>query len=150
MTILYDNWFAELFQSSEPMRCMFDLEDQCTNSPIKGHFIQKGLLKLIQDSKNQVISFYNFQAMDWRELDVEYALSHPVSPEEAAKFHFLCEDHERFFWLVENPSPNWDDPEHKARLVYRACLANRYIKEWFIGFASSIPYMSAVVVSQQQ
>ena len=150
MTALHDYDFADLLKRSEPKRCMFDLEGQCNNSPVDGHFIQEGLLKLIQDSKKQVVSFYNVKATDWAELDVEYALNRPTSPDEAAKCQFLCDDHEKFFWLVENPSPNWDDPEHRAILVYRACLINRYIKEWFINFSSNIPFLSEVVVSQQE
>ena len=46
---------------------------------------------------------------------------------------------------MESPGPNWDDSEHKARLVYRACLANRYVKEWFIKFASNVSYLAEVV-----
>ena len=150
MTALRHYGFADLLKRSEPRRCMFDLEGQCNNSPVDGHFIQEGLLKLIQDSKKQVVSFYNHKATDWVELDVEYALNRPISPDEAAKCQFLCGDHEKFFWLVENPDPNWDDPEHRATLVYRACLMNRYIKEWFIEFSSNIPFLSEVVVSQQE
>ena len=129
---------------------MFDLRGQCNNDPVNGHFIQSGLLKLIQDSKKQIISFYNFQAKDWGELDVGYALSHPISPADAAKFQFLCKDHEKFFWLVENPSPVWGDPEHKARLLYRVCLMNRYIREWFIKFGTIFPFLQTVVVSEKQ
>ena len=147
MTALH---FADLLKRSEPKRCMFDLEGQCNNSPVDGHFIQQGLLKLIQDSKKQVVSFYNYKATDWVELDVEYALNRPLSPDKAAKFQFLCDEHEKFFWLVENPGPNWDEPEHRATLVYRACLMNRYIKEWFIDFSSNFSYLSEVVVSQQE
>ena len=150
MTALHDCEFADLFKRSEPKRCMFDLEGQCNNSPVDGHFIQRGLLKLIQDSKKQVISFYNLKATNWAELGVEHALNRPISPDEAAKCQFLCEDHEKFFWLVEKPRPNWDDPEHRSRLVYRACLMNRYIKEWLIEFSSNIPFLSEVFVSQQK
>ena len=146
----HDNEFTEVLERSEPRRCMFDLKGRCSNDPVEGHFIQEGLLKLIQDSKRQVVSFYNYRAADWAELDVEYALNHPVSPDEAAKCQFLCDDHEKFFWLVENPSPNCDDSEHRAILVYRACLMNRYIKEWFIEFSSNFPFLSEVVVSQQE
>ena len=145
MTDLQDADFADRLKGAEPKRCMFDLEGRCNNDPVDGHFIQEGLLKLIQDSTKRVVSFYNLQAADWRELGVEYALNRPISPHEAAKCQFLCEDHEKFFWLVESPGPNWDDPEHKARLAYRACLANRYIKEWFIKFASDFWYMAKVV-----
>ena len=142
--------FADSLKSSEPRRCMFDLEGRCNNEPVEGHFIQEGLLKLIQDSTKRVISFYNLQAKDWTELGVQYALNRPISPDESAKCQFLCDDHEKFFWPIENPGPNWDDSEHKARLVYRACLINRYVKEWFITLASSIPLMAEVGVSQKQ
>ena len=129
---------------------MFDLEGQCDNCPVDAHFIQEGLLKLIQDSKKKVRSFYNLRATAWRELDVEHALNHPISPNEAAKFQFLCDDHEKFFWPVENPGPNWDDPEHRAKLVYRACLMNRYIREWFVTFCSNFPFLSNVLKSEQR
>ena len=150
MTNLYDDKFANLLQESEPKRCMFDLEGRCDNEPVNGHYVQEGLLKLIQDSKKQVISFYNLQAQDWKELTVRFALDRPISPDEAAKRQFLCEDHEKFFWLVENPGPNWDDPEHMARLAYRTCLINRYIREWFIMFAPNFPFLRELPESEKQ
>ena len=149
-TDMYDDGFGELLQASEPRRCMFDLEGRCDNAPVDGHFIQEGLLKLIRDSNGHVISFYNYQPQNWTELDVEFALSRPLSPAEAARIKFLCNDHEQFFWPVENPSPDWDNPEHKARLAYRGCLMNHYIKEWFITFASHIPFLSEVFATHQQ
>ena len=129
MTVFAGEYLSDLFKRSEPKRCMFDLEGQCINRPVEGHFIQGGLLKLIQDSKQQVISFYNLQATNWRDLDVGYALNQPITPKAAAKRQFLCAEHEQFFWPLENPGPDWDDPERKARLVYRTCLINRYVKE---------------------
>ena len=146
----YEDDFAGPFYSSEPKRCVFDLEGQCSNDPVKGHFIQAGLLKLIQDSKKQIISFYNFQARNWNELDVEFALDQRTSPAEAANLQFLCTDHERFFWCVENPSPDWNDPEHKARLLYRVCLMNRYVREWFIEFGSNFPFLRQMAVAEEQ
>lgn len=129
---------------------MFDLEGQCSNQPVGGHFIQEGLLKLIQDSTQRVISFYNLAPDSWREMDVDYALSQSVTPKEAAKCQFLCEEHERFFWSLENPGPDWDNPEHKARLVYRTCLINRYFKEWAIGFATRAPLVSDLSATQRR
>ena len=120
---------------------MFDLEGQCNNDPVEGHFIQKGLLKLIQDSTRRVVSFYTFQFTNWEALSLEYALSHLLSPNEAATRKFLCAEHEKFFWSTENPAPDWDNPDHKAKLAYRACLINRYMKEWFIGFGSGDPHL---------
>ena len=148
-TGMYDDDFEILFEASEPQRCMFDLDGRCDNDPVEGHFIQEGLLKLIQDSQKQVLSFYNYRAKNWRELDFRFALNHPISPSEAAKCRFLCSGHEEFFWPVENPRPDWDDAEHRARLAYRSCLINRYIKEWFITFTSRIQ-LQEVVTSQQQ
>ena len=134
-----DHDFEELLKSSEPRRCMFDLDGHCNSDPVHGHFIQQGLLKLLQDDKAQVLSFYNLDARTWCELNVGYALNSPISPAKAATRQFLCSKHEKYFWLVENPCPDWDDPEHRARLAYRACLINRYTKEWFIQFSSKIP-----------
>lgn len=145
-----DAEFAEAFRRSEPKRCMFDLEGPCSNVPVEGHFIQEGLLKLIQDSKKRVISFYNFRPRNVEELNVDYTLNRPMPPGEAAKVQFLCNEHERFFWLVENPGPEWDDFEHKARLAYRTCLINRYFKEWVIELAHHLPHLAGVLVSQRQ
>ena len=145
-----DNNFAIRFQESEPKRCMFDLEDGCNKHPVYGHFIQEGLLKLIQDSKKQIMPFYNLRAKDWYELTVSYALDHAISPNEAAKCQFLCKEHEKFFWCVENPGPNWDDPEHLARLAFRACLINRYIREWFITFTSHFPFLHERPAAEKQ
>ena len=136
--------FEDLLKRSEPRRCMFDLDGECDNDPVRGHFIQKGLLKLIQDSRKRIIHFTDLRATNWEQLGVEYALSHPLSPDEAATREFLCTEHEKFFWRIENPDPNWDSPEHKALLAYRACLINRYTKEWFIDLSSRIPSMSQV------
>ena len=110
--------------------------------------MQEGLLKLIQDSERRVISFYNLKAANRREMAVEYALNQPIRPKEAAKRLFLCEEHERFFWPLENPGPNWNDPEHKARLAYRTCLINRYFKEWAIRFAD--PLLPDLLARQRQ
>ena len=85
MTHSRDNDFAYRLKGAEPKRCMFDLDGRCNNDPVDGHFIQEGLLKLIQDSSKRVVSFYNLQAADWRELGVEYALNRPIPPSEAAQ-----------------------------------------------------------------
>ena len=139
-----DDDFEDSFKGSEPRRCMFDLEGQCNNDPVEGHFIQKGLLKLIQDSQKRVILFYHLRAKNWEELGVEYPLNHPISPNQAATREFLCDEHEKFFWAMENPAPEWDNSEHKAKLAYRAFLINRYMKEWFIDLTSRPPYLSPV------
>ena len=141
-------FLSDRFRRAEPKRCMYDLDGECNNPPVEGHFMQEGLLKLIQDSERRVISFYNLKAANRREMAVEYALNQPIRPKEAAKRLFLCEEHERFFWPLENPGPNWNDPEHKARLAYRTCLINRYFKEWAIRFAD--PFLPDLLAEQRQ
>ena len=150
ITNFTDEYLLELFKISEPKRCMFDLEGQCVNPPVEGHFIQEGLLKLIQDTKQRVISFYNFEAANWKEMHVEYALNRPIAPKAAAKCQFLCAKHEKFFWLLENPGPDWVDPEQKARLVYRTCLINRYFKVWGIEFATRASLSDLLAAQRRQ
>ena len=150
MVYVAGEFLSDLFKRSEPKRCMFDLEGKCINPPVDGHFIQGGLLKLIQDSKQRVISFYNLEATHLRELNVEYALNRPIKPDAAARRQFLCGEHEQYFWPLENPGPDWDNPEHEARLVYRTCLINRYVKEWAIEFASRVPWLSDLLVRQRR
>ena len=133
--------FFRLLEEKEPRRCMFDLEGRCEKTPVNGHFIQEGLLKLIRDSNREVKSFYNLNAENLSEMSPFYGLSNSISTKLAARRPFLCKVHEQSFATVENPKPNWDNPLHLSTVSYRACLINSYIKEWFIKVWSELPFM---------
>ena len=133
--------FFRLIEEKEPRRCMFDLQGRCEATPVNGHFIQEGLLKLIRDANREVKSFYNLNAEELSEMSPIYGLNNAISTKLAARRPFLCKRHEKFFAAVENPKPHWDNPLHLTTVSYRACLINWYIKEWFIDVWSELPLM---------
>ena len=143
--------FFRLLEEEEPRQCMFDLDGRCDATPVNGHFIQEGLLKLIRDSDGKVISFYNMMPNSISDMSVFHALNQAIKTKYAARRPFLCDDHEGFFSDIENPRPDWNNPEHLLKVSYRTCLINLYTKQWLMDICSQFPFMgSAVKLDKEQ
>ncbi len=114
---------------TKPRRCMDNLDGDCTQPPLNGHFIQVGLLKKIARG-GKLLQFYHVPTGNGEDFISNPIPPWTVEPKKAASWTFLCGRHEKFFWEAENPRPDWSNIRHQTKLAYRAMLANAYLKEW--------------------
>ena len=140
---------AEIAERTKPQRCMAGLTSPCEERPIRGHFIQKGLLKKVS---RKLVQFYSVpQARE----DAQKLYDWPIPPwevntKEAARWEFLCEEHEQYFWEMENPKPKWDDPVQRTKLAYRALLASDYMKRWMFNVSAGLEEYDSARKHRQQ
>ena len=145
---------TSILQQTEPRRCMVNLLGPCPDPPVRAHFIQKALLRNIENESHRVHPLYSFNVGDWGSGHVDSHVGlwfmREIYTKSAARREFVCQRHEELFREIENPKPDWNNPRHRTLLTYRTLMINSYVKQWTIDALSPIYGMESVASIQRR
>lgn len=124
----------DVIEKAEPKRCFAGLSEDCKDTPVRAHFIQRALLRTISNASGFVHPLYNLSVKNWGHADPDLHerlwFHSEIHTKAAASRRFVCRMHESMFQEMERPKPDWENPRHQTLLAFRSLLINSYVKEW--------------------